>query len=79
MSQKYSAEAVAIIKECEVEAERLLQKNKLLLLKIADYLTTHSRMEEQMILNHVKQFSAESWIETKGFLKKEEYYQFNTI
>jgi len=79
MSQKYSAEAVAIIKECEIEAERLLQKNKLLLLKMADYLTTHSRMEEQMILNHVKQFSAESWIETKGFLKKEEYYQFNTI
>jgi hypothetical protein len=79
MSQKYSAEAVAIIKKCEVEAERLLQRNKLLLLKIADYLTTHSRMEEQMILNHVKQFSAESWIETKGFLKKEQYYQFNTI
>jgi cell division protease FtsH len=79
MSQKYSAEAVTIIKECEVEAERLLQHNKLLLLKIADYLTTHSRMEEQMILSYVKQFSAESWIETKGFLKKDEYYQFNTI
>lgn len=36
-------------------------------------------MEEQMILKYVKQFSAESWIETKGFLKKDEYYQFNTI
>jgi hypothetical protein len=79
MSQKYSAEAIVIIKKCEVEAERLLRHNKLLLLKIADYLTTHSRMEEQMILNYVRQFSAESWIETKGFVKKDEYYQFNTI
>jgi hypothetical protein len=79
MSPKYAKEAVAIIKNCEVEAERLLQKNKLLLLKIADYLTTHSRMEEQMIASYVKQFSAETWIETKGFVKKDEYYQFNTI
>jgi len=78
MSQKYSAEAVAIIKECEVEAERLLQKNKLLLLKIADYLTTHSRMEEQMIADYVRRFAVESWIEN-GFIKKDNYYQFNTI
>ncbi|HYF68776.1 MAG TPA: hypothetical protein VD884_11615 [Ohtaekwangia sp.] len=78
MSQKYSAEAVAIIKECEVEAERLLQKNKLLLLKIADYLTTHSRMEEQMIVDYVRDFAVESWIES-GFIKKDNYYQFNTI
>jgi cell division protease FtsH len=78
MSQKYSAEAVAIIKECEVEAERLLQKNKLLLLKIADYLTTNSRMEEQMIADYVREFAVEYWIE-RGFIKKDEYYQFNTI
>lgn len=78
MSQKYSAEAVAIIKECEVEAERLLQTNKLLLLKIADYLTTHSRMEEQMIADYVSRFAVETWIES-GFIKKEEYYQFNTM
>jgi hypothetical protein len=78
MSRKYSAEAVAIIKECEVEAERLLQKNKLLLLKIADYLTTHSRMEEQMIADYVRDFAVESWIE-RGFVKKDEYYHFNTM
>lgn len=78
MSQKYSAEAVAIIKECEVEAERLLQRNKLLLLKIADYLTTHSRMGEQMIADYIRDFAVESWIES-GFIKKGNYYQFNTI
>lgn len=78
MSQKYSTEAVAIIKECEGEAERLLQKNKLLLLKIADYLTTHSRMEEQMIADYVRDFAVESWIES-GFIKKDDYYHFNTM
>ncbi len=78
MSQKYCAEAAAIIKECEAEAERLLQKNKLLLLKIADYLTTHSRMEEQMIADYVRNFAVESWIES-GFIMKDNYYQFNTI
>lgn len=79
MSEKYSAEAVAIVNACEAEAKRLLQKNKLLLLKIADYLTDHSRMEEQMIAAYVKQFSVETWVETEGFLKKDAYYQFNTI
>jgi Peptidase family M41 len=79
VSQKYAAEAVAIIKDCEKEAMRILQKNKLLLLKMADYLTTHSRMEEQMISDYIRQFSVESWIATKGFLKKDEYYQFNTL
>jgi cell division protease FtsH len=79
MSQKYAAESVAIIKACEDEGERILRKNKLLLLKIADYLTTHSRMEEQMIANYVRQYAAETWVDTKGFIKKDEYYQFNTI
>lgn len=78
MSQKYAAEAVAIIKECKVEAERLIQRNKLLLMKMADYLTTNSRMEEQMIADYVRRFGVETWIEG-GFTKKEEYYQFNTI
>lgn len=59
MAQKYSAEAVAIIKKCEEEATRVLERNKLLLLKIAEYLTTNSRMEEQMIASYVRQFGAE--------------------
>lgn len=78
MSKKYAAEAVAMIKECEVEAERLIQRNKLLLMKMADYLTTNSRMEEPMIADYVRRFGVETWIEG-GFTKKEEYYQFNTI
>jgi cell division protease FtsH len=79
MSQKYSTEAVVIIRACEAEAQRLLERNKLLLLKIAEYLTTHSRMEEQMIESYVRRFAAESWIDSKGFIKKDEYYQFSTV
>ncbi len=79
MSQKYSAEAVYIIKECEEEAERLLEKNKLLLFKVADYLTTHSRMEEELLATYVTQYATESWVETNGFIKKDKYYEFNTI
>lgn len=77
MTQQYASEAIAIIRACEIEAEKLLSRNKLLLLKMADYLTTHSRMESAMIEQYVKEFGAESWIETDGFLKKEAYYQFN--
>lgn len=78
MSQKYSAEAIALIRACETEAEKMLERNKLLLLKMAEYLTTHSRMEAPLIESYVKQFAAESWVETKGFIGKDEYYQFNT-
>lgn len=79
ISQKYNAEAVSLVKECEHEAEAILQRNKLLLLKIADYLTTHSRMEEQMIAEFVCEFSVENWVQTAGFIKKDEYYRFNTV
>jgi len=78
MSQKYAVEAIAIIRACEVEAARLLERNKLLLLKMAEYLTTCSRMEAPMIESYVKQYAAESWVETKGFVHKDNYYQFNT-
>ena len=77
-SQKYWAEAIAIIRACETEAEKVLKRNKLLLLKMAEYLTTHSRMEAPLIESYVKQYAAESWVETKGFVSKEDYYQFNT-
>jgi hypothetical protein len=27
----------------------------------------------------VRRFAAESWIDSKGFIKKDEYYQFSTV
>lgn len=79
MSDKYAAEAVKIIKESEIEVERILSKNKLLLLKMAEYLTTHSRMEEDMIEAYVKKYGQEEWIHTEGLIKKDAYYKFNTV
>jgi hypothetical protein len=76
-SEKYTEEAIRIIKECELEAERLLQRNKLLLLKVAEYLTVNSRMDEALIEEFVMKYGKESWLETKGLIKKEQYYQFN--
>ena len=54
ISQKSSAEAIQIIKACELEAEELLRRNKLLLLKLAEYLTINSRMEEVKIEEYRK-------------------------
>ena len=62
-----------------MEAERILARNKLLLLKMAEYLTTHSRMEEEMIEAYVKKYGQEEWIHAEGLIKKDAYYKFNTI
>jgi cell division protease FtsH len=78
LSEKYAAEAVKIIKECEIEAELILIRNKLLLLKMSEYLTVNSRMEEQMIEQFVKMYGKEAWLKTEGFISKDQYYQFNT-
>jgi hypothetical protein len=79
LSEKYALEAIRIIKECEIEAEQILLRNKLLLLKIAEYLTIHSKMEEPLIEKFVKKYGKEHWLKKEGLIKKEQYYQFNTI
>ncbi len=76
--KNYEVEAKAIIKACETEATLLLQRNKLLLLKMSEYLTSHSRMEESMIGEYVQRYSKEEWVIKEGFIKKENYYQFNS-
>jgi hypothetical protein len=78
ITQRYATEAVEIIKACEVEATEILSRNKLLLLKMAEYLTTQSRMEEADIEKYVRNYGAEDWIRTDGFIKKENYYRFNS-
>jgi hypothetical protein len=79
-SEKYSQEAIRVIKECMQEAEQILRKDKLLLLKMGSYLTTHSRMDEGMIADVIKRYSTEEWVRTEGFIQKDEYYTFdNTL
>ena len=79
VTEKYSLEAIQIIKECQLEAEQLLERNKLLLLKIAEYLTVNSKMEENMIETYVKAFATEEWVSRDGFIKKDEYYRFDEV
>ena len=77
-SERYAVEAVRIIKDCEAEAEQILLHNKLLLLKMAEYLTVNSKMEEALIGEYVKKYGKEAWLETEGLIKRDQYYQFNT-
>ena len=70
ISQKSSAEAIQIIKACELEAEELLRRNKLLLLKLAEYLTINSRMEEVKIEEYVKEYAKEAWVANGRIYKK---------
>ncbi|MBT1685202.1 ATP-dependent metallopeptidase FtsH/Yme1/Tma family protein [Dawidia soli] len=77
LSERYAGESIAIIKACEAEAERLLNRNKLLLLKMAEYLTTTSRMEQETIEEYVARYGKEEWIARDGFIKRDQYYRFN--
>jgi cell division protease FtsH len=77
LSDRYASESIMIIKTCEVEAERLLNRNKLLLLKMAEYLTTNSRMEQEMIEEYVARYGKEEWIARDGFIKRDQYYRFH--
>lgn len=76
MQDKYRDEALQLIRTCEAEAMCLLERNKLLLLKIAEYLTDHYKMEESTIAEYVQQYGKESWMQTADFLKKDYYFTF---
>ncbi len=75
--ESHNDEAMHLIKTCQMEAEKILIKNKLLLLKMAEYLTEHNRMEEQAIGEIVKKYSVEVWVNTSGFVKKDNYFLFD--
>ncbi|AYB30925.1 hypothetical protein [Chryseolinea soli] len=79
LSERYATEAIKLVRDGEREAELILQRNKLLLLKMAEYLTKHSRMEEALIGEYVMKYGKESWLETEGLIKKDQYYRFNTV
>lgn len=78
-TDKYSQEAIRIIKTCMQEAENILMRNKLLLLRMGSYLTTHARMEEAMIGDFIKRYSTEEWVRTEGFIRKDQYYNFHEV
>ncbi len=77
--EEHENEALALIKRCEKKAEALLANNKLLLLQMANYLTSNSRMTKEQIEEYVTEYSTEEWVKTEGFKKQEEYFQFKGL
>lgn len=79
MNEKHRQEAMLLIQDCQKEAEELLEKNKLLLLKISDYLVGNHKMEEPVIADFVRKYGVEDWVRTEGFKKKENYFSFESV
>jgi ATP-dependent Zn protease len=77
--EKYEEQAMGLIKECMAEAETLLLRNKLLLLKMSQYLTEHSVIREQAIGEMVKYYGIEPWLRTEGFMSKDNFYNFKRM
>ena len=78
VSERYTEESIRLIRACEVEAEQILTRNKLLLLKMSEYLTVNSKMDAPLIETFVKQYANEPWVKD-GLIQKDQYYAFNTM
>ncbi len=77
--QTHTDEALKLIRDCEAEAKAILERNKLLLLKMSEYLTYNSRLEEREIANMVCKYAIEDWVNETAFVRKEQYFNFATI
>jgi len=77
--EKYATEAMNLINTCTSETIQLLNRNKLLLLKMAQYLTEHSVMREQAIGEMILYYGTESWLRTEEFIRKEHYFRFKEM
>lgn len=77
--ENYMQEAMQLVKDCQIKAENLLEKNKLLLLKMAEHLTSNNKMEEEQIGEFVKLYAVEDWVKKEGFVKKENYFDFERM
>lgn len=75
-AEEHSEQALAIIKECEAEAERILSRNKHLLLQMAQHLTQHSRMDQAQIGEMVRRYAVEPWVASDGFIEPKAYFNF---
>ncbi|MBP9192280.1 MAG: hypothetical protein KBF96_06995 [Ignavibacteria bacterium] len=75
----HTEEVLKLVRECEKIATDILERNKLLLLKMSQYLTDNSRMEENQILDIVCEFAAEEWVSNSAFVKKDSYFRFEDM
>lgn len=77
-TKQQSRETLKLVKSCEKKASRILKRNSLLLLKLAEQLTLKSRMEEAEIKKIVVKYAREKWVNENAFIKKEDYFKFST-
>jgi cell division protease FtsH len=77
--KQYEEEAMNLIKECIAETEKILVRNKRLLLKMAQYLTEHSLIREQALGEMIRYYGTEPWLQTEGFTTKDKYYSFKDV
>jgi cell division protease FtsH len=66
--------AEQIVKSMKEKCEKIISKEKYLLLKIAEYLSTNSRMDRDMIIEYVNNYGSPVEIKTK-----ENYHEFKSI
>ncbi|HZY81887.1 MAG TPA: hypothetical protein VFE50_20325 [Cyclobacteriaceae bacterium] len=78
-SSKYEEESVKLIRECMMVAGMILERNKLLLLEMSEYLTHNSKMEMNAIEEFVRKYSVEEWVNDTGFIQPEQYFEFDKI
>lgn len=78
-NQKFEAEAIQLITDCEIEAEKILTRNKLVLLKIAEYLTSNSQMKSEQIEEFMTSYASDSWVKESGFIKKDQYFNYKQL
>lgn len=58
--------AESIMKKCEQNCRKILEENKYLLLKMGEYLSTHSRMDSNKIKQFVKDFGTDITIKNSS-------------
>lgn len=78
-TKRQSKETLKMVRTCEKKATKILKRNSLLLLKLSEYLSRNSRMEEAEIKEMIVKHANEKWVNENAFVKKEEYFQFSNL
>lgn len=73
--QEYDERIFKLIKKCQEKVEECLKENILLLLKLGEFLSNHSKIERDGIREMVLKYN-KSGIFEKDLLTKENYYNF---
>jgi hypothetical protein len=79
IDDKHKAEALQLIHECENEAHNILKQNKLLLLKMAAYLTHHAKMDAEVLEQFARQYANDETVRNGVFKSKEDYFDFDKM